>query len=129
MRRAFVVTSLLCLTGSAALAEDPVKVDPQHYKVEFENAQVRVLRVHFGPHERSVMHSHPDGVAIFLSDVHNRSMTPDGKSIERTGKAGDTNWVLAASHLPENLLDTPLDALLVELKSAPAPVNPPGAGR
>ena len=28
-----------------APALDPVKVDPRHYKVEFENAQVRVLRV------------------------------------------------------------------------------------
>src|SRR5207249_9810446 len=35
---------LLCLAVSAAMAQDPVKVDPTHYKVEFENAQVRVLR-------------------------------------------------------------------------------------
>ena len=128
MDRAFAATALLCLAGSAPVVEDPVKVDPQHYKVEFENAQVRVLRVHFGPHERSVMHSHPDGVAIFLSDVHNRSTTPDGKTMERKGKAGDTSWVPAASHLPENLLDTPLDALLVELKSGPAAVKPPRSG-
>ncbi len=26
------------------MAEDPIKVDPNHYKVEFENEQVRVLR-------------------------------------------------------------------------------------
>jgi hypothetical protein len=26
---------------SAAMAQDPVKVDSNHYKVEFENAQVR----------------------------------------------------------------------------------------
>ena len=28
---------------------DPVKVDPKHYKVEFENERVRVLRVSYGP--------------------------------------------------------------------------------
>lgn len=37
---------------------DPVKVDPKHYQVEFENDRVRVLRIRFGPHERSVMHGH-----------------------------------------------------------------------
>ena len=31
---------------------DPVAVDTKHYKVEFENEHVRVLRVHYGPHEK-----------------------------------------------------------------------------
>ncbi len=31
---------------------DPPVVDPAHYKVEFENEDVRVLRVHFGPNEK-----------------------------------------------------------------------------
>ena len=33
-------------------ALDPMTVDPTHYKVEFENEHVRVLRIHFGPHEK-----------------------------------------------------------------------------
>src|SRR5216684_4935069 len=49
---------------------DPVKVDPKHYKVALENDQVRVLRVNYGPHEKSVMHEHPDSVAVFMSDGH-----------------------------------------------------------
>ena len=43
--------------------QDPVKVDPKHYKVEVENEKVRVLRVNYKAHEKSVMHSHPDNVA------------------------------------------------------------------
>ena len=46
-------------------AQDPVKVDPKHYKVEAENKQVRVLRISYGPHEKSVMHGHPATVAVF----------------------------------------------------------------
>ncbi len=38
MRRFVLLAALLCLTGSVALAQDPVKVDPKHYKVEFENS-------------------------------------------------------------------------------------------
>lgn len=32
---------------------DPLKADPKHYSLEFENDQVRVLRVRFGPHEKA----------------------------------------------------------------------------
>ena len=39
--------------------QDPVRVDPEHYRVELENEKVRVLRVRYGPHEKSVMHGHP----------------------------------------------------------------------
>jgi hypothetical protein len=57
----------VCFAASGALAQDPVKVDPQHYKVIFENDQVRVLKIHYGPHEKSVMHSHPDSVVVYGS--------------------------------------------------------------
>jgi hypothetical protein len=70
------------------------------------------------------MHSHPDGVVIFLSDAHNRSTLPDGTTMERSGKAGDTKWVPAETHQPENLLDTPLDGILVELKRKPTAATP-----
>jgi hypothetical protein len=42
-----------------AARTDPVRVDPKHYKVEFENEKVRVLRIKYGSHEKSVMHGHP----------------------------------------------------------------------
>jgi len=35
-----------------------LKTDPKHYSLEFENDQVRVLRVRFGPHEKGVRHEH-----------------------------------------------------------------------
>ena len=44
--------------------DDPVKVDSKHSSVEFENDEVRVLRIRYGPHEKSVMHYHPKAVAI-----------------------------------------------------------------
>ena len=87
MHRALLLLVFVCLTASAALAQDPVKVDPQHYKVIFENDQVRVLRIHYGPHEKSVMHVHPDAVVVYETDAHMKMTTPDGKSIDTTGKA------------------------------------------
>ena len=52
MRRACFLLCL-CLAATAAMAQDAVKVDPKHYKVEVENDQVRVLRFHIGPGETS----------------------------------------------------------------------------
>jgi hypothetical protein len=120
MLRSLLLLAFVCFTGSAALAQDPVKVDPQHYKVIFENDQVRVLRIHYGPHETSVMHSHPDAVVVYESDAHMKMTTPDGKSVEANGKAHNSQWTPAGDHLPENLSDKSVDAVLVELKTKPA---------
>ncbi len=95
---------------------DPVKVDPKHYKVEFENERVRVLRISYGPGEKSVMHYHPDSVAAFLTDGMSRMTTPDGKSEDMTIKAGTTRWTAAGSHLPQNTGNKPFELILVEIE-------------
>ena len=71
-----------------AIAQDPVKVDPKHYKVEVDNNQVRVLRIKYGPHEKSIVHSHPFGIVVFLTDAHIKFNLPGGRSEVRDGKAG-----------------------------------------
>ena len=80
MRRAMLVALLWWRRSRrrVALAQDPVKVDAKHYKVEFENEQVRVLRITYGPGEKSVMHEHPDAVAAFLTDSKCKFHLPDG---------------------------------------------------
>jgi quercetin dioxygenase-like cupin family protein len=126
MRRIMLLAALLCLTGSVAFAQDAVKTDPKHYKVEFENSEVRVLRIHYGPHEKSVMHHHPDSVVTMLTDSHVRFTMPDGTSVEQTMKAGESKFTPAGNHLPENLGDTAMEGILVELKH-PAPAPKPAA--
>jgi len=107
---------LCLLTATISTAQDPVKVDPTHYKVETENAQVRVLRIHYGPHEKSVMHAHPNSVVTYLTDGTIKMTTPDGKSQEMNGKMGEALFTPAGVHQPENIGDKPFDAVLVELK-------------
>jgi quercetin dioxygenase-like cupin family protein len=98
------------------LVPDSVTADPEHYKVEFENEDVRVVRISYGPHEKSVMHSHPQLVAVFLTDAHFRFTYPDGSSEEIQAKAGDIMPHEAFEHLPESLSDVRFDAIAVELK-------------
>lgn len=119
MRSIMFGVAACCLTVSIAMAQDPVSVDPKHYKVEFENDHVRVLKIQYGPHEKSVMHEHPDAVAVFLSDADVQFRRPDGKTQETHQKAGTAQWTPAGKHLPENVGDKPLELMLVELKGTP----------
>ena len=127
----FLTLFVLALAVPSALAQDATKVDSKHYKVESENSRVRVVRAKYGPHEKSVMHSHPDLVAIFLTDGRVKFTYPGGKTEERDMKAGTALFTPAVRHLPENLTDGDMEIILVELKTAkrkpaakkPAPAN------
>ena len=117
MRRVLYLSLFLFACAIPALAQDPVKVDPQHYKVEFENANVRVLRVKVGAGEKSVMHRHPNAVAIFQSNGRSKFTFPDGKTEERDIVAGQAIWTPAVTHLPENIGSDAFEVILVELKT------------
>jgi quercetin dioxygenase-like cupin family protein len=104
------------MAAAPAMAQDPIKVDAKHYKVEFENDKVRVLRITYGPHEKSVMHAHPPSVAVFLTDATTKFTLPDDKTVPGDFKAGMVQWEPGGKHLPENVGDKPFELILVELK-------------
>lgn len=97
---------------------DPVKVDPKDYKVEFENDQVRVMRVKFGAHKGAPLHEHQlNRVVVYLTDQNTRLTTPDGKVDTTSHKAGEYSWGGPTKHVEENLLDSPFEAIVVEFKN------------
>ena len=114
-----VVAALVCI-ASAGRAQDAAKVDAKHYTVAFENDQVRVLKAHYGPGEKSTMHSHPNAVAVFLSDATGKFTFPDGTTKDFNPKAGEVLWNDPMVHLPENAGDKAFDVVVVELKTKPA---------
>jgi len=116
MRRILFTLLFVLVAALPALAQDATKVDSKHYKVEFENSRVRIVRVHYGPHEKSVMHTHPDAVAIFQTDGRVKFTFPNGKTEERDMKAGTSLYTPATRHLPENLSDGDMEVILVEMK-------------
>jgi len=117
MPRIFVAVLFTISLASVAMAQDPVKVDAKHYTVEFQNSQVRVLRIKYGAHEKSVMHRHPNSVAIFLTDSNATFTFPKGDPQNIVSKAGETRFTPGGLHLPENTGDQPFEVILVELKS------------
>jgi quercetin dioxygenase-like cupin family protein len=112
-----IVGSAIALATSMAVAQDPTVVDAQHYKVTFENEQVRILKITYGPKEKSVLHEHPNAVAVFLTDGQIKFQLPDGKSQDASVKAGQSMFTPAGKHLPENVGDKPFEVVLVELKT------------
>jgi len=111
------VVSLVVLWSTAALAQDPMKVDPGHYKVVFENASVRVLSINYPPGATSKMHQHPDSVVIPLAASKVRFATPDGKS-EDTDMANESaTYTPAGTHSPSNIGTGPITGILVEFKT------------
>lgn len=103
---------------TAAVALDPLKLSPSVYKLEFENAQVRVMRVKFGPHQAVPEHEHVlNRVVVYLTDQDSKLTTPDGKVEESKHKAGQVSWGGPTKHKEENVLDTPVEVIVVEFKS------------
>ena len=102
--------------STATIGEDAVIADPQHYTVEFENDRVRIIRIKYGPREKSVMHTHGPNVAIFLTENPTRMTMTNGTSEVSTAPVGTVVWSEAEEHLPENFSDDPLELVLVELK-------------
>jgi len=85
-------------------------------KVLFENEQVRVLRYFFNPGEKDGMHGHPDNVQILLTDAKATVTTPDRKTSQSEGKAGQVNWRPATVHSVQNTGGKAFEGVLVEMK-------------
>jgi quercetin dioxygenase-like cupin family protein len=77
---------------------------------------VRVLRIKFGPHDKSKQHDHPNGVSISFAAGRTKITTADGKTRTVARKAGEAVWLSAERHVVENPDAKPLEILLVELK-------------
>ena len=105
------------LFASAMFAQDATKVEPSHYRVAFENEYVRVVDIHYGPHEKSGMHQHPSGVAVYITEGHFRFTDENGKILEANAKAGDARWFPGFKHKVENLSDKSFDGAYIELKT------------
>ena len=95
---------------------DATEAAPDHYKAEFENDHVRVVRINYAAGEESARHSHPDGVVVFLSDTESAFVLEDGSSEERSWKAGEVAWAPAEIHAAKVSSDA--EVLLVEIKSS-----------
>jgi quercetin dioxygenase-like cupin family protein len=115
---ALSIVSFVLLWSGTALAQDPVKVDPAHYKTLLENASVRVLKIDYPVGGKSTMHQHPDSIVIPLSDSKVKFGLPDGKSQDSELANESAMYSPGGTHLPANVGTGRVSAILVEFKTA-----------
>jgi quercetin dioxygenase-like cupin family protein len=114
----FVAVFAVCLFFNTAIAQDPTVVEAKHYKVAFENDDVQVVDVHYGPHEKSKMHEHPGGVVVYVTEGHLKFTDQDGKVKEVFAKPGEARFFPPFRHMVENLSGKPFSAVYVGLKKS-----------
>ena len=126
MKRVFVLQGILFILSLTALGQDPTKIAPEAYKIEFENEWVKVTRVHYAPHTKIPAHDHTEtGAAyIYLNDsgpiIFKHINLSYGAITRPETKAGSFRLYKAVKeiHEVENPNDTPSDFLRVEFKTA-----------
>jgi len=109
---------VVCLAVGAGWTQDPTKVEPKHYKLDFENDRVQVVAVHYGPHEKSAMHEHPGGVVVVITGGHLKFTDENGKVKDVFAKPGEARWFAPFKHTVENVGDTAYNAVYVGVKGS-----------
>ena len=95
---------------------DPTEVASHVYKTVFENDRVRILEARMAPGDVTVMHSHPDHIAVAMRPAKFKFRLASGEEAEGELETGQTMFVGAADHTTENTGNSELHAILVELK-------------
>ncbi len=127
MNRWLNLVAVVCLLATAAFAQDPLKVAPQNYQLQFENDWVKVVRVHYGAREKVPAHDHTlvGAAYVYLNDcgpvIFKHIGLSYGAITRPETKAGSFRLYKAVKevHEVENPNDTPSDFLRVEFKTEP----------
>jgi hypothetical protein len=123
----FCLATILCLFTITGFAQDPLKVAPQAYKLQFENDWVKVVRVYYAPREKIIAHEHtPNASAyVYLNDggpvLFNHVDKDYGAVTRQATKAGSFRVYkgIQELHEVENKSDLPSEFLRVEFKTDP----------
>jgi quercetin dioxygenase-like cupin family protein len=112
------IVTTLAFTGwlISASGQDPAVVNAKTIKVRFENDQVRVLEANLPPGVKEQVHSHPAYVIYVITGGKYRNFASDGKTTEGELKTGDVLYRDPLTHAAENIGDTTMHLILVELK-------------
>ena len=112
-------------------SQDPLKIAPHAYKLDFENEWVRVTRVRYGAHQKIDEHYHTErpSAYVYLNDagpvIFKHKDLPYGDITRAAVKAGTFRVYRGVKevHAVENPGDTTSEFLRVEFKTEPLNQN------
>lgn len=129
MRRVLLLIVVVAMLGSCgfqAAAQDPTITLPHNYRKVLDNADVTVLRVHYGPHEQVPVHDHSGHptIYVYLDDSGPVRFVHEPENVILTRPPTHTGSYRVSPgrrerHRLVNLSDKPTDYLRVELKKVP----------
>lgn len=100
---------------------DAVVVDAEHHVVDFENERVRVVRMTYPAGFTTPLHAHRAGFGVFLTDALGQNILEEGEPVPIQAAARSTFWTTGQPvHVTENLGETDLVVVLVEVKRGPS---------
>src|SRR5205814_1224908 len=112
----FAITVAFPILITRVSAQDPAVVNSKTIKVKFENDRVRVLEATLPPGVKEQVHSHPAYVIYVLEGGKYRNYASDGKTTEGELKTGEVLYRDPLTHAAENVGNTTMHMILVELK-------------
>jgi hypothetical protein len=128
--RALLLAYVLLHVNAFAFRQDPLRVAPQAYKLQFENDWVKVTRVHYGPRARVPLHDHSrlPAAYVYLNNSGPINFKHEGWEhpvlTRPATKAGafrlSPTTAVGETHEVENPTDTPSDFLRIEFKTEAA---------
>lgn len=127
MKRLILQIAFAWFAAVTALAQDPVKVAPDAYKLEFENEYVKVQHVRYAAHSKLPEHDHTAFATayVYLNDagpvIFKHIGLSYGAVTRPAVKAGSFRLYkgVKETHEVENPGDTPSAFLRVEFKTEP----------
>jgi quercetin dioxygenase-like cupin family protein len=103
--------------AATSSGQDAVKVDPAHHKVEFEDDQVRVVRMVYEPGYKTPMHNHLPGVTVSLSATSVHTWDASGEESDTETVYGTVGWSDGSTvHANRVTGDVALELVRVEIK-------------
>jgi quercetin dioxygenase-like cupin family protein len=122
MKRICIVLFVLLTTGfvrsdaGAMHEQDPLTVNSNTISRRLENDRVRVLEAVLKPGDKEKTHSHPAYVIYVIAGGKVRNHAVDGTVSDGEFRTGDVVYRDPLTHWAENIGDTTIRLVLVELK-------------
>jgi beta-alanine degradation protein BauB len=104
------------MTDLEEKTNDAVTIAPHLHTVIFENDKIRVLKIQVKPGDKARMHWHPENINYILSSGKLRFTKLDNSVVEVDLKEGQVTSSNAGSHAVENVGDSTVQTIQVELK-------------
>ncbi|HUR36568.1 MAG TPA: alpha/beta fold hydrolase [Terriglobales bacterium] len=114
-----ILGMLLSLLAMApALGQNPLQVDAPHFKLEYEDDKVRVIRFRLMPGQKSPLHEHATRITVVVSGSRLKIEDTDGATSEINVYTGAADRQIATRHTVENVGEQPYEELTTEFKDA-----------